>query len=168
MNSQNVFYQKWLSPVGDIFIYSNQTELMAVTFPANNRMVLKSICTTQPLEKNTPVIEQTVCQLQEYFSGRRKQFDITLNPAGTAFQKLAWSELCNIPFGQTSTYGQQAKKIKSPQSARAVGTANGRNPISIIVPCHRVIGANGKISGYAGGPKIKAALLALERGEKVL
>ena len=103
-------------------------------------------------------------QLQAYFDGDLKQFDLPIDPQGTPFQQLVWKELCNIPYGITISYGELAARIGNPKGSRAVGLANGRNPISIIVPCHRVIGANGKLVGYGGGLDRKIWLLELEQG----
>lgn len=102
-------------------------------------------------------------QLAEYFAGDRHEFDVPLKLAGTAFQRLVWQELVRIPFGTTITYAQLAGRVGKPTASRAVGHANGRNPVSIIVPCHRVIGANGKLTGYAGGVEKKQWLLDWER-----
>jgi methylated-DNA-[protein]-cysteine S-methyltransferase len=102
-------------------------------------------------------------QLAEYFAGQRQQFDVPLKLAGTPFQQRVWQELVRIPFGTTITYGQLAERVGKPTASRAVGAANGRNPISIIVPCHRVIGADGKLTGYGGGVDKKQWLLAWER-----
>jgi methylated-DNA-[protein]-cysteine S-methyltransferase len=102
-------------------------------------------------------------QLAEYFAGERQQFDVPLKVAGTPFQQHVWQELVQIPFGTTITYAELARRVGKPTASRAVGHANGRNPISIIVPCHRVIGANGKLTGYAGGMDKKQWLLAWER-----
>lgn len=101
-------------------------------------------------------------QLAEYFSGQRQQFELALNTEGTAFQKQVWDELLKIPYGQTITYGELAKRIGNPRASRAVGLANGKNPISIIIPCHRVIGADGSLTGFGGGIKVKQYLLELE------
>ena len=106
-------------------------------------------------------------QLAAYFAGQKTLFDLPLAPVGTTFQKRVWDELRRIPHGQTVSYGELARRIGSPNACRAVGLANGRNPLSIIVPCHRVVGANGKMVGYAGGMTRKEALLALERGTLV-
>ncbi len=109
-----------------------------------------------------PVLVETARQLQEYFAGRRKEFTVELDLAGTAFQRKVWNALLTIPFGETRSYGQIAAQIGSPRAARAVGAANGRNPVSIIAPCHRVIGSTGKLTGFAAGLDAKARLLALE------
>ncbi|MCL4147003.1 UNVERIFIED_CONTAM: hypothetical protein GTU68_044828 [Idotea baltica] len=109
-----------------------------------------------------PVLQQTITELGEYFLGERQQFDIPIDPQGTDFQRQVWSMLQQIPFGETWSYQDMAIAIDNPKAVRAVGLANGKNPISIIVPCHRVIGKNGKLTGYAGGVDRKQALLALE------
>jgi methylated-DNA-[protein]-cysteine S-methyltransferase len=101
-------------------------------------------------------------QLQEYFAGERSHFDLLLNGAGTDFQQSVWSALARIPFGEVRSYGDIAREIGRPKAVRAVGAANGRNPLPIIVPCHRVIGSNGSLTGFAGGLDIKKKLLALE------
>jgi methylated-DNA-[protein]-cysteine S-methyltransferase len=113
-------------------------------------------------DKNHPVLLETERQLNDYFDGKRKAFSLELDPQGTEFQKKVWAALLTIPFGETRSYTQIAKQIKSPKAVRAVGAANGKNPISIVTPCHRVIGANGKLTGFAGGLENKARLLALE------
>lgn len=126
-------------------------------------------------QQNVPIIQKlegdsasirtlymTVEQLNEYFQGKRKTFDLPLDMKGTEFQKQVWNELMKIPFGETVSYKTVAEKIKNNKAVRAVGTANGRNPICIIVPCHRVISADGSIGGYAGGIDVKKQLLALE------
>ena len=105
---------------------------------------------------------ETEHQLAEYFAGARSEFDLPLEPAGSAFQKKVWQALRAIPFGQTRSYLDLAKAVGSSKAARAVGAANGKNPLSIIVPCHRVVGANRALTGFAGGLNTKAALLALE------
>ncbi|MDX2092832.1 MAG: methylated-DNA--[protein]-cysteine S-methyltransferase [Kofleriaceae bacterium] len=113
--------------------------------------------------RDTPVLKTTAKQLGEYFRGDRFDFDLPLAMEGTSFQQRVWQELAKIPFAATWSYGQLAKAIGKPSASRAVGAANGRNPISIIVPCHRVIGANGSLTGYGGGMKAKQWLLAHER-----
>ena len=103
-------------------------------------------------------------QLVQYFEGERRDFDLPLAPAGTAFQRRVWGELSRIPYGETVSYGELARRIGRPTASRAVGAANGRNPLAIVVPCHRVIGADGTLVGYGGGLPVKEALLAHERG----
>ena len=107
--------------------------------------------------------KKTVSQLRSYFAGEREEFDLPLAPEGTPFQQEVWRRLCEIPYGETISYGELARRIGNPQASRAVGLANGSNPIPIVIPCHRVIGSNGKLTGYGGGLPIKEKLLALER-----
>lgn len=111
----------------------------------------------------TPLLQRAAQQLTEYFAARRRRFALPLRPQGTAFQQAAWSALCDIPYGQTRTYAQQAAAIGNPKACRAVGMANHRNPLPLFIPCHRVIGAGGKLTGYAGGLAIKRFLLELEQ-----
>jgi methylated-DNA-[protein]-cysteine S-methyltransferase len=111
---------------------------------------------------SVPVLEQAARELEEYFAGERRDFTVPLAPEGTAFQRLVWAELRKIPYGTTATYGDIAARIGKSGAAMAVGQANSRNPIPILVPCHRVIGANGKLVGYTGGMHIKKTLLAVE------
>ena len=111
----------------------------------------------------TPLLRQAVKELEEYFRGERKAFSIPLRPEGTPFQKRCWDALCRIPYGETRTYGQQAAMIGQPKASRAVGMGNHHNPLPIFIPCHRVIGQNGSLTGYAGGLQIKETLLNIER-----
>lgn len=111
----------------------------------------------------TPLLQRAAQQLTEYFAARRRTFDLPLRPQGTVFQQAAWSALCAIPYGQTRTYAQQAAAIGNPKACRAVGMANHCNPLPLFIPCHRVIGAGGKLTGYAGGLAIKRFLLELEQ-----
>ena len=114
----------------------------------------------------TDLLKETLRQMGEYFSGTRREFTLPLAPRGTAFQIKVWNALSAIPYGQTRNYRDIALQIESPNAVRAVGGANHHNPISIIIPCHRVIGANGSLTGYGGGLDKKEALLTLERGER--
>ncbi len=113
--------------------------------------------------RETPLLKEAAVQLKEYFEGKRKEFDLPLALEGTAFQVAVWKALQTIPFGKTRSYGEIAQSIGNPKACRAVGMANNRNRIAIIVPCHRVIGANGKLVGYGGGLDKKERLLALEK-----
>ena len=134
----------------------------------NERIVKVNFEHEFPEEEECEVIE-TAClwsaftQLQEYLAGKRQTFELILHPEGTDFQKAAWQALMEIPYGQTWTYRQQAESIGKPKAVRAIGMANHRNPIPIFIPCHRVIGADGSLTGYGGGLEIKQSLLALER-----
>lgn len=112
--------------------------------------------------QETPLLLKAKHQLEGYFAGSRKSFDLPLAPKGTPFQQQCWQALQRIPYGQTCTYGQEAKAIGNPKACRAVGMGNHANPIPILIPCHRVIGSNGKLTGYAGGIEIKRKLLLLE------
>lgn len=113
-------------------------------------------------DRPCPLLEQAAAQLDEYFAGTRREFALPLSLHGTPFQRRVWEALCRIPYGQTRTYGQIAAEVGSPRACRAVGMANNRNPVMIVVPCHRVIGAGGALVGYAGGLAVKKALLELE------
>jgi methylated-DNA-[protein]-cysteine S-methyltransferase len=150
------------SPLGLIRITASDTGLHSVLFTDNTDQ--------QEVPVYTPscnhIIATTIQQLREYFHEGRRLFDIPLDPAGTLFQQQVWQELVKIPFGKTSTYSAIARQLSNPLSVRAVGTANGKNPIAIIVPCHRVIGADGSLTGYAGGLWRKAYLLQLEGSGK--
>lgn len=112
----------------------------------------------------TELLKEAVRQLESYFAGELKEFTLPLAPEGTAFMKQVWAALCEIPYGKTASYKDIAEKIGSPKAARAVGLANNRNPIPIIIPCHRVIGADGSLIGYGGGLEMKKSLLDLEKG----
>lgn len=114
-------------------------------------------------EQETPVLSEAKQQLLAYLHGQRRVFDLPLNPVGTEFQRKVWKALSSIPYGETRTYGQIAMEIDRPKAVRAVGQANNRNPIPIFIPCHRVVGADGSLTGYAGGLKLKEHLLTLER-----
>lgn len=147
--------------------YIEDTPAGALTLCEENGAITGLWFGKQPLqqdmsEETTPPLEEAIAQLKEYFAGERREFTVKLNPAGTDFQKKVWDALCEIPFGQTCTYGEIADKIGCPKGSRAVGLANNKNPIAVIIPCHRVIGANGKLTGYAGGLETKEALLKLE------
>ena len=117
-------------------------------------------------EKSTPFLQMVAGQLKEYFAGKRREFDIPLKLSGTDFQLAVWNALQTIPYGETRSYREIAEQVGSPKACRAVGMANHRNPIAIIVPCHRVIGADGSLTGFGGGLELKRQLLELEAGKK--
>ena len=148
------------SPVGKLKLVASSEALVAVLWEREkpNRVKLE----IPELDPHHPLLLVTEDQLSEYFAGHRTQFDLPLKPRGTQFQMRVWQALREIPFGQTRSYMDLARAIGSPEAIRAVGAANGKNPLSIIVPCHRVIGADGSLTGFAGGLQVKAALLALE------
>ena len=116
-------------------------------------------------DEQTFCVKECIKQLDEYFNGQRKEFFLNLEPAGTEFQKSVWRHLAKIPYGKTATYGEVAEAIGKPGASRAVGSANGKNPIAIIIPCHRVIGSDGSLAGYGGGLWRKRWLIGFERGE---
>ena len=153
------------SPAGPLRLFASDQGLRAVLWPQNDLEDLKFA--SEPIEQSDhPVLIEAVRQLDEYFAGRRRVFDVPLEPVGTAFQLQAWAGLREIPYGATRTYGEQAAAMGRPAASRAVGAANGRNPLSIFVPCHRVIGANGSLTGFAGGLEIKRFLLELEESNR--
>ena len=154
------FYKTMKSPVGELKLVASDEGLAAILWEKDNPRRVRLGPALE--DRKHPVLREAERQLSDYFSGKRKSFSLKLDFKGTEFQKQVWAALLTIPFGETRSYAQIAKQIKSPKAARAVGAANGRNPISIIAPCHRVIGANGKLTGFAGGLKAKALLLALE------
>lgn len=117
---------------------------------------------------DTGLLKEPAAQLTAYFKGALRHFEVPVAPQGTAFQQQVWSALQQIPYGETLSYGELARRLGNPKAVRAVGLANGANPISVIIPCHRVIGSNGSLVGYGGGLATKQALLALERGQRTL
>jgi methylated-DNA-[protein]-cysteine S-methyltransferase len=165
--TNDVVYAEMNSPVGELTLFVSIQGLHAVLWN-NDRHDVACQKVMQNLQKTPrhPVILQTKQQLMEYFTGERKTFDIPLVMRGTDFQMQAWQQLSKIPYGETLSYGEQARKIGNKNKARAVGLANGLNPISIIIPCHRVIGSNGKLVGFGGGLDKKAYLLKLEQKHK--
>jgi methylated-DNA-[protein]-cysteine S-methyltransferase len=148
------------SPAGSLKLVACDDGLAAVLW--ENDSPLRVRLNIGAEHENHAVLVETERQLQEYFAGGRKTFDLKLDFAGTGFQKKVWAALLTIPFGETRSYGQIARQIGNPKAVRAVGAANGRNPLSIVVPCHRVIGSTGQLTGFAGGLTIKALLLELE------
>lgn len=140
--------------IGNIAIIEEKDRIVAIEI---NKKIEEDV-----VQKETPLLKETEKQLLEYLEGKRKTFDVPLNPKGTKFMKEVWTALQEIPYGEVRTYGQIAQKVGNPKAARAVGMANHRNPIPIIIPCHRVIGSNGKLIGYALGMDRKEVLLKLE------
>lgn len=140
------------SLIGNLYIEEENEHIVQISFFNMNTE-----------EKETKLIKETCKQLSEYFAGQRNVFSIPILPKGTAFQKLVWSALCEIPYGETCSYKDIACMIGNPNASRAVGMANNKNPIAIIIPCHRVLGKNGDLTGYAGGLEIKNKLLKLEK-----
>ena len=159
------FYKQMESPVGILKLVAGDRGLVAVLWENDDpkRVPLG------PIEENEnhPVLLEAERQLKDYFAGKRRKFSLNLDFVGTGFQKKVWEALLSIPFGETRSYAQIARQIGRPQAVRAVGAANGRNPISIIAPCHRVIGSGGKLTGFAGGLEAKAFLLRMESGSEL-
>ncbi len=148
-------YIKYMNTIiGNIAIIEEEDKIIAIEI---NKEIKEDV-----IQKETTLLEEVEKQLLEYLEGKRKNFDVPLNPKGTKFMKQVWTALQEIPYGEVRTYGQIAQKIGKPKAARAVGMANHRNPIPIIIPCHRVIGGNGKLVGYALGMDMKEFLLKLE------
>lgn len=139
------------SPVGILTLESNGISVTALRFGDHRRGL-----------PSCPILEQAAGELAEYFSGARREFTISLTPHGTEFQRWVWGELCRIPYGETASYADIAARLGNPNACRAVGSANNRNPLPIFIPCHRVIGKNGSLTGYAGGLTAKKVLLHLE------
>jgi len=155
-------YKHMSSPVGRLTLVATDHGLAAILWehdrPGRVRLDVGA-------EVNDhPVLVETERQLEEYFAGRRTLFALKLDATGTAFQRQVWNALLTIPFGETRSYGQIARQIGSPSAVRAVGAANGRNPLSIVIPCHRIVGSTGALTGFAGGVDVKAHLLAFESG----
>lgn len=149
------------SPVGTLKLVANETALVAVLWENENP---KRVRLAELVEQaDHPVLLETQKQLTEYFAGKRQQFNLPLDFAGTEFQHKVWQALLSIPFGETRSYRDIAEQIGNVKAVRAVGAANGKNPISIIAPCHRVVGTNGKLVGFAGGLDNKDILLRLEK-----
>jgi len=154
----DLFYKIISSPIGKLQLVASNAGLRSVC------LSLRGAESDVAIQKNDQhILLKTEKQLAEYFAGERKVFDIKLEMCGTVFQINAWRELLKIPFGETISYGEQAARLGDAKKSRAVGAANGRNPLMIIVPCHRVIGANGGLTGYASGLEIKEFLLDLEK-----
>ena len=145
------------SPVGKLTLVASKNGLVAIDLRNNAKQVV-----TAKDASAQSILLKTKKQLEQYFAGKRTSFDVALDLVGTEFQVKAWRALCRIPFGKTITYGQQASNIKKPKAFRAVGSANGKNPIPIIVPCHRVVASDGSLGVYSLGLKMKKQLLALE------
>lgn len=161
------YYKVFRAPIGRLKLISEDDALVAVLWEKDEDEPGR-VRLGNPIENSDhPVLIETEKQLLEYFAGRRETFSVKLAFNGTDFQQAVWAALRTIPFGETRSYGQIAQQIGSPSAVRAVGAANGKNPISIIVPCHRVIGANGKLTGFAGGLEVKDFLLRHENRDEL-
>jgi methylated-DNA-[protein]-cysteine S-methyltransferase len=162
----SLFYKLVDSPIGKLKLVASDKGLVGILWEQDR---LGRVRLSDLTENNThPLLVKTEEQLHEYFQGKRRHFNVPLDMRGTPFQKQVWEALLAIPFGETRSYGQLAKQLGNPNATRAVGAANGRNPVAIIAPCHRVIGSSGKLTGFAGGLEAKAHLLSLEGRDQKL
>jgi len=149
-----MFYYSYKTPIGQLQIFANPEYITKISF------FEKKI--QGAIEEETPLIKKMHLELSAYFAGKRKSFTVPVKPDGTFFQQSVWKALLEIPYGETRSYKQIAETIGKPTACRAVGMANNRNPIPIVIPCHRVVGANGDLIGYAGGLDVKVKLLEIE------
>ena len=154
-------YHWYDSPLGSLLLTGNKNALFTISFPIKNALP------ADQWRASATAFKDCCQQLDEYFKGSRREFDLPLAPKGTEFQTSVWRELVKIPYGQTTSYGAIAKRIGNDKAVRAVGGANGRNPIPVIIPCHRVIGSNGSLTGFGGGLPTKTFLLNLENSEQL-
>jgi len=161
IKEKTMYYSIYHSPFGEIALTANDKGLTALAFQSG----AAAIEITEQYKKNEHVFSQVHQQLDEYFADQRAIFDLPLAPIGTPFQQKVWHALTTIKQGETKSYAWLAEKINNKKAVRAVGTANGANPIALIIPCHRVIGSNGKLTGYAGGLALKAKLLMHEKAQ---
>ncbi len=156
--SDPIFYRYYASPVGDLLIAGDDEYLRFISFPSGSR----AMSPEPEWRRDEGLFAPVLAQLAAYFAGELTVFDLPLRPAGTGFQQSVWAALLEIPFGETRSYGQIAARIGRPKASRAVGAANGANPIPIVIPCHRVIGADKSLTGFGGGVETKDFLLRHE------
>jgi methylated-DNA-[protein]-cysteine S-methyltransferase len=159
VNAKRIFHRVHASPVGPLLVAVSDAGVHAIEFQSSRHPVRRD---ARWEADDHPLLDEVAAQLDAYFAGERRTFDLPLAPEGTAFQQSVWQALSDIPFGETRSYADIANVIGKPTAMRAVGAANGRNPIPIVVPCHRVIGADGGLTGFGGGLPTKQFLLALE------
>lgn len=157
--SEHRLYSHCESPIGTLLLVAGQRGLSQIWFEGKDHRAALGAESRQ----DEVALRDVIRQLRAYFAGELETFELALAPGGTPFQQKVWSELLKIPYGETTSYGELARRIGNPNASRAVGLANGSNPIPIIIPCHRVIGSNGNLTGYGGGLPIKEKLLALEK-----
>jgi len=153
-----MYFTTYQSPFGEIVLTANDSGLTSLEFVDGD----KSTNIPNDYLQNSAAFREIILQLEQYFAKQRTHFNLKLSPQGTKFQQQVWQALCSIKLGETKSYAWLAKAIDNEKAVRAVGSANGANPIALIVPCHRVIGSNGKLTGYAGGLTLKAKLLEFE------
>jgi methylated-DNA-[protein]-cysteine S-methyltransferase len=158
-------YSYMETPIGTLLIAGDDQAIRKIYFSKNGKPEKPEPDWT---ESRRGPVGDAIRQLKEYFAGKRADFELTLAPDGTEFQKTVWRQLQEIPYGETISYGELAKRVGNPKASRAVGAANGQNPIPIVIPCHRVIGSNGKLTGFGGGLPTKEKLLALEAKQLTL
>ena len=158
----SVLQRKIKTKIGDIYLVASKHGLKGVHW---KKQILSKSDTSESVKPIDEILDQAEVQLMEYFLGKRKKFQLKMDLSGTDFQRKVWLELQKIPYGRTLSYKEIASQLNGSKAYRAVGSANGRNPLSIIIPCHRVIAASGKLGGYAGGLKIKTMLLELENSK---
>ena len=151
------------SPVGPLTLVTDGTAIVELSWDGDRNDHQPSLARGAATDPTHPVLAQAVRELEEYFAGERRAFEVGVGAAGTEFQQRAWQVLRSIPYGETISYGEQARRLGNPRAVRAVGGANGRNPVGIIVPCHRVIGADGSLTGFGGGVDVKRWLLDHEQ-----
>jgi len=159
MTMTTIRYRRIDSPVGPLTVAASDAGLHAIEFPSNRHPVRRD---RDWQEGDHPLLRRAESQLDEYFAGERQAFDLPLAPRGTPFQREVWFALASIPYGRTASYAQLAAQVDRPTATRAVGAANGRNPLPIVLPCHRVIGADGSLTGFGGGLPTKRFLLELD------
>jgi methylated-DNA-[protein]-cysteine S-methyltransferase len=157
----NISYEWTESPVGQLLVVADHEGLLELAFESG-----RTPPNVDPAwQGGGDAVREPIRQLRAFFAGKLREFDLPLKPRGTPFQQRVWRELCGIPYGETISYGELARRVGNPAASRAVGLANGANPIAIIIPCHRVIGASGKLTGYGGGIEKKRWLLDFEHNQ---
>lgn len=152
------------TPIGTLLIAGDANAVLQITFPSRGKAAKAE---AGWVESQRGPVGEAIRQLREYFAGKRTGFDLPLAPRGTEFQRSVWRQLQEIPYGETISYGELARRVGNPKASRAVGSANGANPLPIVIPCHRVIAGNGTLGGFGGGLPMKQTLLALEQGASI-
>ena len=165
VSTEAIYFERIDSPLGAMLLASDGTAVTGAWF--DDQRYPPAIDARWARRRDLPVLRRAAATLAEYFSGERTVFDIALAPAGTPFQRAVWDQIFRVPYGETIAYRDLAARAGRPEAVRAAGAATGRNPLSIFVPCHRIVGADGSLTGYAGGLDRKRALLALERQDLV-
>jgi O-6-methylguanine DNA methyltransferase len=160
------------TPIGTLRLYGGPRGLLTLALPNEARAAtaarLQRLLGPVAIAEDAGALAAALAQVADYFGGGRRSFDLALDPRGTPFQRLVWEAVARVPYGETRTYGEIARAIGRPAAGRAVGRANGANPLPLLIPCHRIVGAGGALTGYGGGLATKRRLLALERGQPVL